>query len=132
MTPVIYLASPIDQGTDDSKERARDVLLSRSCAVFDPSAGWTVPVAGRPSPALQRGNMALLRQCDAMLAILNPKIMTLGVVLELQEMLNMGKPVAIYAPDIRPSWSLAYLGIQPNPDLITAINQLVEGLTSRE
>ena len=132
MTPVIYLASPIDQGTDDSKEKAREVLLRRSCAVFDPSAGWTVPAGGKPSPALQKGNMALLRQCDAMLAILNPKIMTLGVVLELEEMINMGKPVTIYAPDIRPSWSLAYLGIQPSQDLTTAINQLVEGLTNSE
>jgi len=129
MTPVIYLASPIDQGSDSGKEKAREVLLSRSCAVFDPAAGWTVPKTGEPSSRLQHGNMALLRQCDGILAILSPKILTIGVVLEIQEMLMMGKPISIYAPQIRPSWSLAYLGIQPQQDLEQAIDQLIGGMT---
>ena len=128
MTPVVYLASPIDQGTDSGKDKAREALLDRGCAVFDPSAGWTVPKWGEPSRGLQNGNIALLRKCDGVLAILNPRILTIGVVLEIQDALLSGLAVSVYAPEVKPSWSLAYLDLYPHNDLDFAIDMLIEDI----
>lgn len=126
MTPVIYLASSIDQGRDDTRERARQALLSRPCALFDPAAGWTVSESSRPSPGLQKGNMALLRQCDGLFAVLNPTILTVGVILEIQEAVDYGLPVRVYGPGIKPSWSLSYLGVELHTDLNLAVRLLME------
>lgn len=124
-TPTVYLASPIDQGqTKSEKTRAIEHLLDRQCAVFDPSAGWKVPAAGRPNSTLQRGNLAILRQCHGLLAILKADILTIGVVLEIQEAIDCGMPIQVYSPDMQPSWSLNYLGVTPHRDLIQAIHDL--------
>lgn len=126
MTHVIYLASPIDQGdAAEAKHLAQEWLLGHNCAVFDPAAGWTVPRHGKPNPALQHGNVALLRQCDGMLAILRPDVLTIGVILEIEEALNMGIPVKIYGEGLRPSWSLAYLGVTVHDSLSAAITDLL-------
>ena len=109
----------------EAKQSAQEWLLGHNCAVFDPAAGWTVPKYGKPNPALQRGNVALLRQCDGMLAILRPDILTIGVILEIEEALNMGIPVKIYGEGLRPSWSLAYLGVAVHDSLSTAITDLL-------
>lgn len=126
MTYVIYLASPIDQGNAaEAKQSAHEWLLGHNCAVFDPAAGWTVPKHGRPNPALQRGNVALLRQCNGMLAILRPDVLTIGVILEIQEALAVGIPVKVYGEGLRPSWSLAALGVAVHDSLATAITDLL-------
>jgi nucleoside 2-deoxyribosyltransferase len=123
--PTIYLASPIDQGrTSAEKTRAFDYLLSRGCAVFDPGAGWSVPPTGVPNPSLQKGNLSLLRACDGVLAILKPDLLTIGVVMEIEEAIHMGIPVQVYGPELRPSWSLAYLGLKPHGELIAAVHSL--------
>lgn len=126
MTPVIYLASSIDQGRENHREEARQALLRRSCALFDPAAAWTVTESAEPSPGLQRANMALLRQCDGVLAVLSPGRLTVGVILEIQESKLLGIPTQVYAPGIRPSWSLSYLGIEPHADLNAAVGALME------
>lgn len=129
MSPVVYLASPIDQGTtEEPKTRARGHLLSAGCAVFDPSVGWTVPQNATPSRNLQMGNIALLRRCDGLLAILQPDLLTIGVVLEIQEALEYGIPIAVYSKGLKASWSLAYLGVKPHSDMKEAIDELMEAM----
>jgi hypothetical protein len=128
MTNVIYLASPIDQGRDGTKETARDVLHTYDCAVFDPGAGWTVPRNGKPNRVLQAANIALLRECDGILAILNPAILTIGVILELIEADIRGMARCVYAPDLKPSWALALLGIPVYSNLEDAVQYLKQEL----
>jgi nucleoside 2-deoxyribosyltransferase len=124
MTPVVYLASPIDQGNMAAlREEAKAGLLLQGCAVFDPAAGWSVPARAEPSPALQAANMRLLTECDAVLALLDPTILTVGVTLELNA--AHGKPTHVWAPNLRPSWSLAYLGVTIHKYLDDAIKELM-------
>lgn len=129
MTPTIYLASPIDQGTLGAvKQHAKDQLLLYGCAVFDPASGWMVPALGTPNRSLQRGNFALMRQCQGVLAILRPDILTIGVILEIEEAINLGMPVVVIGMDLRPSWSLAYLGVPVYTSTEEAIESLLEGM----
>lgn len=129
MTPVIYLASPIDQGfAGETRRIAKGVLLESGCAVFDPAAGWDVPKQATPNKSLQDGNLALLRKCDGMLAILKPDILTIGVILEIVEAHNMGMPISVYGYGLQPSWSLAHLGYRVHDDIEQAIDELVGGM----
>lgn len=124
--PAIYLASPIDQGrTDEYRSRAKEGLRSRGAATYDPAGGWTVPVAGRPSPGLQMANMAALRNCDGLLAILDPGILTVGVILEINHAIELDIPVEVWGPKLHPSWSLAYLGITPHTEIHHALDTLM-------
>jgi nucleoside 2-deoxyribosyltransferase len=126
MTQIIYLASPIDQGnTNALRDKAKHELLVAGAVVFDPSAGWVVSKIAQPTPALQHANTAVLRYCSGVLAILDPEILTVGVILEIQEAQAGGTPVVIYAPRLKPSWSLAYLGIEVHTDLYEAIELLI-------
>lgn len=129
MTPVIYLASPIDQGdAGNTQQIAQHQLLDRGCAVFNPAAGWAVPRYAEPSKKLQNGNLALLRQCDGLLAILKPDILTIGVIIEIMEAYALGMPVSIYGHGVKPSWSLAQMGYRVHYDLDIAIDELVGGM----
>lgn len=126
MTPVIYLASPIDQGNaSDDKKTAHEWLRGSNCAVFDPSSAWSVSKSSKPNPALQRGNMALLRQCHGVLAIVKPDVLTIGVVLEIQEAVEVGIPVQVCGRGLQPSWSLAYLGLEVHYSVQEAIKALL-------
>jgi len=129
MTKVIYLASAIDQGTDTHKDWARASLLRVSCAVFDPSAGWRVPRDTSPSPVLQAANLALLEECDGLLALLTPTVLTIGVILEIQHAQLHGIPTAIYAPDLKPSWTLAYLRLETHSNMDHAIDSLTKEMS---
>jgi nucleoside 2-deoxyribosyltransferase len=129
-TPVIYLASPIDQGrTDRYRSRAKEGLGSRGCAVYDPAGGWTVPKVGRPSPRLQKANMAALANCDGLLAILDPGVLTIGVTLEIHLATTLGIPTEVWGPDLHPSWSLAYLGLEPHTEIHYALDSLTRRIT---
>lgn len=129
MTPTIYLASPIDQGGEnDDRALAERALLAAGCAVCNPASGWKVPPDSVPAPSLQRANFAALRQCDAVFAVLRRSVLSVGVILELQEATLVGLPVALWAPDLKPSWSLAYLGIKPHTSLKTAVASLAKEL----
>lgn len=128
MTPVIYLASPIDQGDASSIQKiAQHQLIDSGCAVFNPAAGWTVPKWAEPSNRLQNGNIALLRQCNGLLAILKPDVLTIGVIMEIMEAHAIGVPVSIYGHGVKPSWSLAQMGYRVHDDLETAIDELLGG-----
>jgi hypothetical protein len=123
MTQLIYLASPIDQGnTATLKDGAKRHLLSEGAAVFDPSAGWTVSQLAEPTPALQYANIAVLRHCGGLFAILKPDVLTVGVILEIEEAIDNLIPVVVYAPDLKPSWSLSYLGV----DVCTNLNEAID------
>jgi hypothetical protein len=123
---ITYLASPIDQGSlADLKARARDLLLARGCAIYDPSRAWTVGSAS-PSSGLQAINMAALDRCDGVLAILSPNVMSVGVVAELIHASTHDIPLALWGLDLKPSWSLAYYGIVPHTTLDNAVDSLLE------
>lgn len=124
MTKTIYLATSIDQGLEDSRGKAKEALLRASFAVFDPAEGWDVPSGGNPTGALQRGNLALLGESDGLLAILNPGVLTVGVVIEIMKAVNWQIPTVVYAPNMKPSWSLAYLGVTHYQNLDAAILDL--------
>ena len=124
-TPVIYLAAAIDQGQPANlAAAAKQLLLATGHVVFDPAAGWSVPTHANPSATLQKANFALLDQCDGLLAILTPDIMTVGTILEIDYARRQGLAVAVCGPQIRASWALAYLGITPHTHLRDAIGYM--------
>lgn len=123
-TPTVYLASSIDQGLEDAKPQAKNMLLSEGFAVFDPGAGWDVPGLAVPNKSLQAGNLAMLREVDALFAILNRQTLSVGVVLEIYFAKRWNLPVVVYAPTLKPSWSLSYLKVDPVPDLFFAVREL--------
>lgn len=128
MTKTVYLAGPIDQGQSwGMRASAREALLERGHAVFDPSAAWSVPPGAVPSPSLQRANVATLRQCDGLLVYLDPAIMSVGATIEIVEAVNFGTPVVVWAK-IKPSWALAYLGVPVLEELDDALFVLDEEL----
>jgi hypothetical protein len=124
MTPVIYLASPIDQGTVlQMRNQAKAKLLEAGCAVFDPGTGWAVGPDTEPTHRLQTANLAVLARCDGILAIYDPHILTIGVTIELME--ACPKPSHVWAPNLKPSWALTYLDVKVHVLLDNAIEELV-------
>jgi nucleoside 2-deoxyribosyltransferase len=127
-TKTVYLASAIDQGQAWSmRAEAREALLKARHAVYDPAAGWSVPEASVPSPSLQKANLAALRACDGLLVCLDPSILSIGIVIEMMEAINLDVPVVAYGK-LSPSWSLAYLGIDVFTELEDAIAALDWGM----
>lgn len=123
-TPTVYLASSIDQGLDSDKPTAKRMLLSEGLAVFDPGAAWSVPELAVPNRQLQSGNLAMLREVDALFAILNRETLSVGTVLEIYFAKRWNKPVVVYAPTLKPSWSLSYLRVEPVTDLFSVVRSL--------
>lgn len=125
MSKIIYFASAIDNAThaEHAHDEIHKKITDAGLVVFDPSAGWTVPPDTKPNPRLQAANMATLKYCDALYVHLRP-VLSIGVVLEINEALELGIPTVVYAPGIKPSWALRYLLIEPYTDLKKSIKEL--------
>lgn len=111
-TPLIYLASPIDMGAlAERRKKATEALRKAGAAVFDPSAGWAVPVQGKPHGGLQEANHAALRHCDGLLVLLDRGILTIGCTLEMHQAKTLGIPTVVLGDNLETSWALAHLEV---------------------
>lgn len=81
----VYLAHPMDHSREDYTALA-EFLRSGGLVVFDPARPWLLP--GDPGPeesrSVLRVNSAVLLNCDAVLAVMSPSDLSLGVYGELQ------------------------------------------------
>ena len=122
----IYLAHPIDLAQIDVS-RTRKELVYAGHAVFDPSEAWSMNKNTPTNNKLGDALMAVLRHCDALIAILDSKTPTIGTILELQYAKTYGMPAAIIGDyPLHNSWSLAYLGTPITHTLQAALKAIEE------
>lgn len=115
---LIYYAHPIDQHKGPDTTRAvPETLKTRGAVIYDPATAWALPITSRPSPGLQRANLAVLRNCDGLIACIRRDVMSIGVTLEIVEALNHDIPTLVYAAGFSSSWALSYLGAETTDHL---------------
>lgn len=110
---LIYLAGPIDRlGREEMftlRRRATEVLGSNGFTVYDPAksvlAGRIVGNDDRPDPRVAEIHREALERSDGMLAILPEGVPTIGTPMEIEQMRQLGRPVAIVGG--WDSWHLA-------------------------
>lgn len=92
----VYLAHPMDHSREDYTDLA-EALRSGGLVVFDPARPWSLPDA--PGPEEAQGvlmvNIAVLLNCDAVLAVMSPSDLSLGVYGELQVAVRHRKRCAL-------------------------------------
>jgi hypothetical protein len=122
---LIYYAHSIDQ-RHITATAVTDIIKRRGAGVYDPGKAWDLSPATQPTPALQRGNLAILRHCDGVVVHLQADVLSIGAVLEIVEAKNHDIPVIVYG-DLRPSWALAYLDTESTNDPMR-LGAWIEGL----
>jgi hypothetical protein len=134
-TPSVYLAHPIDDhdGEHDRMfDQAATLLLRAKVAVFRPARAWDIAPGTEPSPVVQRINELALLQCSGLLAVLPPNQRTIGTVLEMSLAARILTPVAVWAPGLGQSWSLAGLDVTTFEKADLAVNWLRQQMESRQ
>jgi nucleoside 2-deoxyribosyltransferase len=98
---VCYLALPMDTG--DAAEwanEARQRLAAEGWFTYDPSSAWSA--IARPTSEQARivheANVATIRKCDALLALLPADTRSFGVPIEVAIAVAAGKPVVLVGP----------------------------------
>lgn len=81
----VYLAHPMDHSREDYTGLA-EFLRASGLVVFDPARPWLLPDGPGPVDAqsVLTVNSAVLLSCDAVLAVMSPSDLSLGVCGELQ------------------------------------------------
>ncbi len=123
----VYLAGPVTSAKDMWRENAARILATAGIATFDPGkpyAGIDPKTHGR---WVQRIDRMVLRECDVVLACLDP--VALGTCREIEYARQHGKPV--YA------FGLGHVGCFASdlflyPTMLDALNAILEGLTCRK
>lgn len=123
MSPGVYLARPIDQGRADwGPDIALGWLQEETGAwVYDPLGAFKVGRAPM-SPALRSINMHALEQCSVLLAFLPAGVPTVGVPMEIESAVSMGKQVVVISK--APSWSMQYN--RPNLRVVPEWNEAAQ------
>lgn len=124
-TRTVYLAHPIDNGYFYARPVV-DALVDAGHAVFDPQAAWTMPRQVQPTERVTRSLIALMQECDGVLACLPKHTLTIGTVMEVVYAASIEMPVVVHG-DLSPSWALASLK-SPVP-VIADLNEAVHTLT---
>jgi nucleoside 2-deoxyribosyltransferase len=122
-TPLIYLASPIDNGPISGVDKVHELLVQDGFAVYWPQKAWSVRPGAIPNEKLQGANMAVLDYADGLLVCLKEDKLTVGCILELQEAANKDLPVVVWG-NMNHSWALAYLAVDVYSDLRDAVRAL--------
>lgn len=124
-TPIIYLASPIDNGVLSGVDKVRELFVQDGYAVYWPQKAWQVPQGAIPNEQLQAANLAVLDLADGLIACLDPERLSVGTVLEIVEARNREIPVVVWGK-MHHSWALSYLNVESYLDLRDAIRRLEE------
>lgn len=133
----VYIAYPIDQRVDDdgmlynSIEQFEKSLLSSGAAgwVFDPGDAFKVGKSAVPDDSLASVNRAALAAADVVAAFLPKGIATVGVPIEIDRALRLGKGVVVFS-DVT-AWMLTDPHIRRYHDwndatLIDAVDYVVD------
>jgi hypothetical protein len=99
---VCYLATPIDNARSSNQERfdrhrVCELLNNAGFTVFDPRAGWRSVKDGDGfyPTAIRTVDQAATDAADCLLALWPAGVLTTGVPMEVERMLNQNKPVAV-------------------------------------
>jgi len=125
MTRLVYMATPIDFSSVAAKrlEQIKASVLGAGHGVFCPAQAWTVPYKSTPNTRLQQANIDVLSSCNGLLAVLETKSLTIGVIVEMMYAKDMGMPVVVVG-ELCYSWALPYLGIVSFEELEPALSYL--------
>lgn len=99
---IVYLAGPIDNGSDYMEElkiEACDKLVMAGATVFNPQGAWTSNAAGfaRDGYRVQELNTTALAAVDLVVALAPPSMPTVGTPIEVYSALyEYGLPVALW------------------------------------
>lgn len=129
MTKLVYLATPIDF-SDLATERLESIkakVLERGHGVFCPAQAWKVPYKAVPNSRLQHANVEVLHACNGLLALLETKTLTIGVIVEIIAAKSAGIPIAVVG-ELAHSWALPYLEVEAFEDLDQALDYLSYGM----
>jgi nucleoside 2-deoxyribosyltransferase len=129
-TPIVYLASPIDNGVLSGVDKVRELLVQDGYAVYWPQQAWQVHPGAIPTESLQAANLAVLDMADGMIACLKPDKLSVGTVLEIIEARMKDIPVIVWG-QMNHSWALAYLNVESYADLRDAVRRLEELINDR-
>lgn len=124
-TPVIYLASPIDNGVLSGVDKVHELLVQDGFAVYWPQKAWAVRAGSVPNEKLQGANMSVLDFADGLLACLKVDKLTIGTIVEIYEAQSRGIPTVVWG-NVNHSWALAYLGVEAYADLRDAVRALIQ------
>jgi nucleoside 2-deoxyribosyltransferase len=122
-TPIIYLASPIDNGVLSGVDKVHELLVQDGFAVYWPQKAWSVRAGSVPNEKLQGANMGVLDFADGLLACLKADTLTVGTIIEIYEAQGRGIPTVVWG-NLNHSWALAYLGVDVYADLRDAVRAL--------
>ena len=129
-TPIVYLASPIDNGVLSGIDKVREMLVQDGYAVYWPQQAWQVLPGSIPTESLQAANLAVLDMADGLIACLKPNRLSVGTVLEIVEARMKEIPTVVWG-EMNHSWALAYLGVESYADLRDAVRRLEELINDR-
>jgi dUTP pyrophosphatase len=119
-SPICYLAHPIDFQAGlapNNVDHVRQQLVEAGFVVYRPSRAFSSTPNAVPNPALQQINEQALVRCDALVAMY-PEDKTIGVPMELQRAIDLGKPVLVISRADASSWVLAAVGDGENARVV--------------
>ena len=99
-TPIIYLASPIDNGVLSGVDKVHELLVQDGFAVYWPQKAWSVRAGSVPNEKLQGANMGVLDFADGLLACLKADTLTVGTIIEIYEAQGRGIPTVEELVDV--------------------------------
>lgn len=117
MTPLLYLAGPIDQAAGNMRlarwrELAKASARDAGVMTYDPARPFCVPAGCTPDDRIWKINWRALTVCDMMLAVMPVGAATIGTPMEIGEAVGrLGIPVAVCTDD-GVSWALRRPGVQ--------------------
>jgi len=125
VTKLVYLATPIDFSSVavERLEQIKAEVLKAGHGVFCPAQAWKVPYKSVPNTRLQQANVDVLSSCNGLLAVLETKSLTIGVIVEMMLAKEMDLPIVVVG-ELAHSWALPYLGIVSFEELEPALAYL--------
>lgn len=108
-TKIVYVAMPIDfaEGVDQPFVQFAEADLKASQhVVYRPDRSFSMAKGIEPSGVIQAVNNAAIKEASGMVAFLPAKAQTIGVPMEIQAAISVGKPVVVVT-DHSSSWVVA-------------------------
>lgn len=129
MTKLIYIARPIDQAQGyayglDAADRIKAALNDEQINTYDPALAFAT--SGQPGPLIADLNRHILSRANAIVALLPPGVATIGVPIEIDRAIAVGKPTLIVGGET--SWALAEYQSYPHVLRINLNNDIADGL----
>lgn len=127
---LVYLAHAIDQAAKASSHWTstvtEELAVQPEVALYRPSQAWAIRGAPRVDPRIERVNRAALENCDALVAIVERGVPTIGTAREIEFFAAAGKPWAVLT-DVTNSFSLADAPLNV-PNTVDGLSKVIDWL----